>query len=197
MAAGNAEHFRLMIASQFFDKQFCRDIINDLRMSQATPAPVYGTTTDACIVDNHVRKVMRVIPSNRVLQVVTERLTDELGPVNAHFQLSLTTCEDPQFLRYRTGDFFVAHQDGNTGLIKSEREDRRKISVVIFLNDPSGSDEDGGYAGGELHFTDWRQHKSFSMTGEQGTLVAFPAETTHEVAVVTRGERFSIVSWYG
>jgi len=197
MAAGNPEHFRLMIASQFFDRQFCRDIISDLRMSQSTPAPVYGTTTAAGSVDNHVRKVMRVIPSDRVLQVVTKRLTEELGRVNAHFQSSLTTWEDPQFLWYRTGDFFVAHQDGNTGLIKSEREDHRKVSVVIFLNDPSGSDEEDGYAGGELVFTDWREHKSFSMSGEQGTLVAFPAETTHEVVMVTRGERFSIVSWYG
>ena len=29
-----------------------------------------------------------------------------------------------------------------------------------------------------------------------GTLVAFRAETTHEVTPVTRGERYAIVSWY-
>ena len=29
-----------------------------------------------------------------------------------------------------------------------------------------------------------------------GTLVAFRAEKTHEVTAVTRGERFTVVTWY-
>jgi predicted 2-oxoglutarate/Fe(II)-dependent dioxygenase YbiX len=34
------------------------------------------------------------------------------------------------------------------------------------------------------------------MVGEPGMLIAFRAETTHEITPVTHGERYSIVSWY-
>ena len=47
------------------------------------------------------------------------------------FGLTLSECEEPQFLRYRTGDFFVAHQDGNTPLFRSDKV--RLISAIIFL----------------------------------------------------------------
>jgi SM-20-related protein len=34
------------------------------------------------------------------------------------------------------------------------------------------------------------------MPNAPGTLVAYRAETTHEVTPVTHGERFTIVSWF-
>ncbi|MCA1578026.1 MAG: 2OG-Fe(II) oxygenase [Acidobacteria bacterium] len=36
----------------------------------------------------------------------------------------------------------------------------------------------------------------FHFVGERGTLIAFRAETTHEVTPVTHGERYSMVSWF-
>ena len=120
--------------------------------------------------------------------------------VGAHFGISLKGCEDPQFLRYRPGDFFVAHQDGNTGLLRSEREQSRKVSIVIFLNQQSEIPEADSYEGGSLVFSEWRpdRHRGqYALPGEAGMLVAFPSETTHEVVPITRGERYSIASWYG
>ena len=104
----------------------------------------------------------------------------------------LSSFEEPQILRYRPGDFFVAHQDGNTGLMHSEREARRKVSVVLFVNE--------GYGGGELVFSEWhpaRPHGRYAVPAEAGLLAAFPAEATHEVTPVTQGHRYTIVSWFG
>jgi SM-20-related protein len=108
-----------------------------------------------------------------------------------HFGVELNELEEPQFLHYRPGDFFVAHQDGNTPLIRDETL-ARKGSVIIFLND-----QGEGYEGGSLvmhgKYPDWEYRQD--ATAAAGTLIAFRSETTHEVLPVTRGERFTIVSW--
>ena len=105
--------------------------------------------------------------------------------IEKHFDVVLNECEDPQFLRYREGDFFVAHQDGNTGLLRLETE-KRLISTVIFLS--------RDYSGGSLVFSNLRERNQ--MSAEPGMLVAFRSETTHEVTPVTHGERYTIASWY-
>jgi predicted 2-oxoglutarate/Fe(II)-dependent dioxygenase YbiX len=34
------------------------------------------------------------------------------------------------------------------------------------------------------------------LTGEAGLLVAFPSELVHGVQAVTRGKRYTVVSWF-
>jgi SM-20-related protein len=113
-----------------------------------------------------------------------------------HFDLNLKNFEEPQFLSYRVGDFFVAHQDGNTGLIQLETDRTRRVSVSIFLNDQSAAQAPDTFCGGSLAFSDWRSGKRREVRGEAGMLVAFRSELTHEVTPVTQGERLAIVSWY-
>ena len=140
-----------------------------------------------------VRRTFRVKPSNETVELVTQKLLACKEEVEKHFAVSLTECEDPQFLRYREGDFFVAHQDGNTGLLRLETE-QRLISTVIFLSRESEEAGTGDYCGGSLVFSNLRER--FRMYPEPGTLVAFRSETTHEVTPVTHGERYSIASWF-
>ena len=75
---------------------------------------------------------------------VTPALTERSG-------VALSAHEPLQFLRYETGGFFVAHQDGNTPLTRDRTRDRR-ISIVIFLNAQTPENLPGGYTGGELVF---------------------------------------------
>jgi predicted 2-oxoglutarate/Fe(II)-dependent dioxygenase YbiX len=74
----------------------------------------------------------------------------------------------------------------------------RQISVVIFLNAQSVAPLSDAYGGGELTFHGSFPNYSFRLTVEPqaGKLVAFRAETTHEVTPILHGERFTIVSWY-
>jgi SM-20-related protein len=194
-----AAGFDLYMVRNFFDAETCRELVAEMRRSPAAPAVVYGRG-DAGAVDERVRKVSRLLPTAETAGQVGRRLLERRGTVGDHFGIGLGVCEDPQFLLYRVGDFFVAHQDGNTGLIRSEREQSRRISVVIFLNRQSETPERDAYCGGSLVFSDWRArpgHRELRLSGAAGTLVAFRSETTHEVIPVTHGERYSIVSWYG
>ena len=194
----DASHFKLYLIADFLEVELCRDITATLGVSPTNAATIYGVADSASVVET-TRRTSRIVPPPEILQLVEHRLAARQKEIASHYGVNIENHEEPQFLRYRTGDFFVAHQDGNTGMMQSERETWRKISVVIFLNQHSETAQDGMYAGGALVFSEWRRrpHGQFHFYGPPGSLVAFPSETTHEVIPVTHGERYSIASWYG
>lgn len=163
-----------------------------MKAAEGSAATVYGVASSGTI-DEMVRRTVRVKPSQTTVELVIQKLLECKDTVEKHFAVSVNECEEPQFLRYRVGDFFVAHQDGNTGLMRLDSE-KRRISLVIFLTRESQSPEPDAFCGGSLVFSNLRN--SFRMSSEPGTLVAFRSETTHEVTPVTHGERYSIASWY-
>lgn len=165
-----------------------------MRGSPDVAAVTYGKGEPS--VDERVRRVSRVLLPPEIVLHLTRRLEEERPNLQNHFQIDLGAIEEPQFLRYRVGDFFVAHQDGNTGLINLESDRMRRVSVTIFLNSQSAEQGADGYDGGSLVFSDWRTGIRREICGESGMLVGFRSETTHEITPVTRGERFAIVSWY-
>lgn len=190
--------YDLLLARGFLDEATCQKIIEQTRLGPFEPAAVYGRLQSG-VIDERVRKASRLNPPSTTVEFVKQRLVDYKHDVERHFRVSLKDVEDPQFLRYQEGDFFVAHQDGNTGLIQLETEGERKISIVIFLNNQSDEPMSGAFRGGALKFSNHRAepaYRKFSTTAEVGTLVAFRAELTHEVTPVTYGERYSIVGWY-
>ena len=182
----------LFVVPQFFERQLCDAIADELRAAAGGAATVYTSASSGAI-DEMVRRTVRVKPSQKTADLIIQKLLACKDAVERHFDVTLNECEEPQFLRYRVGDFFVAHQDGNTGLMLLDSE-KRRISTVIFLSRESESPEPDAYCGGSLVFSNLRN--SFRMTAEPGTLVAFRSETTHEVTPVTHGERYSIASWY-
>ncbi len=194
----DAVHFKLYLIKNFLEADLCGEITNALAASPANSATVYGFAESASVVET-TRRTSRVIPPKEIVELVGHRLTARQHEIASNYGIAVEGYEEPQFLRYRTGDFFVAHQDGNTGMLRSERELWRKISVVIFLSQHSETVQPGSYGGGALVFTEWRRrpHGQFPLYGEPGMLVAFPSETTHEVVPITHGERYSIATWYG
>jgi SM-20-related protein len=196
MSSEPAALFNLYVDRHFLDAGECRSIIAELRKSEASRATVYGKG-DSAAVDERVRKVTRLVPTQVTLEKITQRLLSIRTAISEHFATEVTQVEEPQFLRYAVGDYFVAHQDGNTGMLRLDRERLRRVSVSIFLNDELEKLDVGSYSGGTLVFSDWRSgYKELRFSGAAGTLVAFRSETTHEVTRVTRGDRYSIVSWF-
>ncbi|SEC29171.1 SM-20-related protein [Rhizobiales bacterium GAS188] len=180
----------------FLDPALCDKLRAELQRAGGGAATLLGRSP-ATSVQPQIRKATRVTVSDETQERVTQLLRARKGALEEHFGLVLGDCEEPQFLRYETGDFFVAHQDGNTALI-FDRSRLRRVSVVIFLSAQSEAPSPGTYGGGSLTL-----HGPYSgpalrvpVTRAPGTLVAFRAETTHEVMPVTHGERFTIVSWY-
>src|SRR5258706_10638396 len=157
--------FDLHLVKGFFDAETCGELITELRRSPADAALTYGQG-DAGSVNERVRKVARLMPANETVEHVTRRLIDYRQKIVRHFGINLSGCEEPQFLRYRVGDFFVAHQDGNTGLVLLDTDRLRRISISIFLNHQSEEPETDSYRGGSLVFSDWRAGREFRLDAE-------------------------------
>jgi SM-20-related protein len=186
----------LLEIGDFLDATACVELRAELRQAGGGPATVLGPSAGGSV-QAQVRRATRAAVPGGTRERVATLLMERKGAIEKHFGLALGECEAPQFLRYQTGDFFVAHQDGNTPLVLDESR-FRKISVVVFLSAQSADASPDTYEGGSLVF-----HGPYSgpplrlpVAPAPGTLVAFRAETTHEVTPVTRGERFTIVSWY-
>jgi SM-20-related protein len=163
-------------------------LLAELRAAGGTDAPVYGAASGGRVAFA-VRRTTRVAAPENVRDSVLQRLDAVRPRLEQHFDVTLGAIEEPQFLRYDDGDYFVAHQDGNTPLLLLDRQQGRLISIVIFLSDR----ED--YDGGELVMHGPRMERH-PVPARAGTLVAFRAETTHEVTPVTRGPRYTVATWF-
>lgn len=183
----------------FFEPDVYAKIIAELNNAPGSSSVVYGRS-ESGTVDETSRRSLRLTPPTETVKLVVEKLHSCMDRIANHFSVDLSEIEEPQFLRYRKGDYFVAHQDGNTGMLRLDTE-RRRVSTVILLGRESDSPEPGAnvYCGGSLVFTNQKappELAKFRMLVDPGTLLAFRSETTHEVTPVTYGERLSIVSWY-
>lgn len=178
-------HFHLFLLRDFLDAESCARLREELAASPTTQAPVYIEGTEGTIHET-IRKTTSLHPARETLGQIHERLLTQKSALESHFGTTLTDCEQPQFLRYQPGDFFVRHQDGNTHQMDFDHLRVRRISIVVFLND--------AFSGGSLTFYD--ETATLALMGQTGLLVAFRADTFHEVLPVTSGERFTIISWF-
>jgi SM-20-related protein len=180
-----------LVIDHALDARALEQIRGEMTVAQGDPATVLSLAPQRRVASS-ARKATQVAASEFARTVVVG-LLERLEPrIESHFGRSLNGFEEPQFLRYGPGDYFVAHQDGNTPLVHDDSR-FRKVSVVIFLSAPDT------FSGGSLML-----HSPFGhaeppqnlAAAAPGTLVAFPSETTHEVLPITDGERLSVVSWY-
>lgn len=180
-----------LLIEAFLDPPTLDAVLAEARAAAGAAATVQGHRTE---VATRVRHATQLAVSDATRRLVGRRLSDVTPSLVERFGVALSAHEPLQFLRYETGGFFVAHQDGNTPLIRDRTLDRR-ISIVIFLN--AQTPLPGGYTGGELvfHAPYPRGDERQAVTGAPGALLAFRSETTHEVTMVSGGERYTIVTW--
>jgi predicted 2-oxoglutarate/Fe(II)-dependent dioxygenase YbiX len=104
-------------------------------------------------------------------------------------------------LIYGPGDHFGPHCDSDGDCSKPAYVRERRISVVIFLNGGTRSPPHETYEGGALVLYGLvggpaGRAYGIPLAGEPGLLIAFRSDLLHEVTPVTRGQRYTIVSWY-
>jgi predicted 2-oxoglutarate/Fe(II)-dependent dioxygenase YbiX len=180
-----------LLLEAFLDPAALDAVLADARAAAGAAATVQGHRTE---VATRVRHATQLAVSDATRRLVERRLSNVTPSLMEGFGVSLSAHEPLQFLRYEPGGLFVAHQDGNTPLVRDQTLDRR-ISIVIFLN--AQSPFPGGYTGGNLVFHAPYPHgdQRQAVAGAPGALLAFRSETTHEVTMVTGGERYTIVTW--
>ena len=110
---------------------------------------------------------------------------------NANWNFKISACEPMQITRYKKNGHYDFHFDGNgfTKISKPEdallHETVRKLSMTIVLNE--------NYEGGEFEFFD---NNTNLIKEKMGTVIVFPSYMVHRVRPVTKGTRYSLVSWF-
>ena len=105
---------------------------------------------------------------------------------NNHFGFEgMRLTEIGQFTHYPTGGFYDWHMDND--VLGKHQPPVRKISMTLLLS------PEHEFEGGELEF----MSKGKSAKLKQGQAIFFASWLQHRVKPVTKGERYSLVMWFG
>lgn len=123
---------------------------------------------------------------------ISSKLLPYINMVNAKaFNVDIQQAmSELQFTEYLDayGGYYERHHDID---YSSDENNDRKLSVSVQLSDPDD------YVGGDIEFFEV-QGLDIEVQRQRGTMIVFPSYIQHTVTPVTKGKRYSLVSWiYG
>jgi len=195
-------HLGLFVQRGFLSPETCRQIRNEMAAAARTPAMIRPPGAADGIVDEATRRTGVASVSASTTALVEDQLRAIQPALEEHFRVQSTGWQRPQFFFYEEGDFFTAHRDSDTAdPAAPDWVRRRQVSVSILLNGVRGGRDGEAYGGGTLVFHGHRGDRmgagfGIPLESEEGMFVAFPSDWLHEVRPVTRGRRYSIVTWF-
>ena len=102
--------------------------------------------------------------------------------VNHEFwQYNITHSNQSEFLMYDVKGKYETHVD----TFHARSNETRKLTVLVFLNDD--------FEGGKFYIQN--SHKRTYPEQKKGTVLIFPSFMPHGVEPITKGVRYSIVTW--
>src|SRR5262245_46328795 len=198
--AGFFTRFGFLVEPGFLDPDMCSRLRAAIRAATVAPAEIRVRGAEYAV-DERIRRVDWADVSRPQRELVEPRLAEIKPRLEAHFRLSLSHWQTPQFLLYRGGSFYAPHRDSNTAPDADPVVRERRVSVSIFLNRQSSDLAPETFGGGELTF--YRlidgvrgRDVGLPLICEEGLLVAFRADVLHSVEPVTHGVRYAVVTWF-
>ena len=169
-----------------FTPEQCQLIINtgeSLKKEQAqvgTSQPQGKTDTEKRITTISWIPFKKLPEMYQILETLVHRTNGN------HFGFDgIQLAEPAQYTHYPVGGFYGWHTDND--VMGKNEPPVRKISMTLLLSSPNE------FEGGDLELMD--QGKSAKL--KQGQAVFFASFIPHRVIPVTRGERKSLVMWFG
>jgi PKHD-type hydroxylase len=126
------------------------------------------------------------IPFKDMPEMYREIEATMLKANNNHFGFEGMRLTEPgQFTHYPKGGFYEWHMDND--VMGKHQPPVRKISMTLLLS------PENEFEGGELEF----MSKGKTAKLKQGQAIFFASWLQHRVKPVTKGERKSLVMWFG
>ena len=126
------------------------------------------------------------IPFKEMMPMYKDIEKTMLQANNNHFGFEGMRLTEPgQFTHYLTGGFYDWHMDNDVQGLRQHPV--RKISMTLLLS------PENEFEGGELEFMS--NGKTAKL--KQGQAIFFSSWVQHRVKPVTKGERYSLVMWFG
>lgn len=174
---------------EFIDPDFC-----DTLLSEYAPTNYWEHTLTGSGHDPQARKCNYIPISDQGIieeenqqsrKEIDEYLFNVVKDIIANYQdqhpeFELEIQEDSgyELLKYEVGDFYIQHSD-------SFKEQPRALTVIMSMND--------AYEGGEVALF----NRELVYKLDAGDVLVFPSNFMypHEIMPITRGTRYSIITW--
>jgi predicted 2-oxoglutarate/Fe(II)-dependent dioxygenase YbiX len=181
----------IFIAERVMEDATCRRVQAAMDVGVREPTEIIDD--DMTRVED-VRRASHIEVPPAILELVEAHLDALRDRLGAFFGLRLEGREGVNLLRYEAGGFYKPHVD-RAHLAAWPPAARRALTVVLFLASSRDADPAGRFTGGALRlFPD--AGEPLEIIPRRGTLVAFPADTVHEVSPVVGGHRDTVVDWF-
>jgi hypothetical protein len=157
---------------------FCENIINTYSQNNIPKEPpTIGKYS--LEIDKNIRNTERVILPQNVGLGATLTAT-ALNANNHWWQYNITHSNQTEFLIYKPKGHYTAHVD-----TYHKHGEVRKLTALAFLND--------NFEGGQFFING--NGTVYYPPQKKGTVVVFPSYMVHGVEPVTKGVRYSCVTW--
>jgi len=163
-------------------QEFCHSSLEQVNWATAELAKI--NNAQGPLIDTDTRRT-DVIWQNAMQPLgCIARTYIEVANQSAGWNFNLSGQEETQLSRYKSADegFYDWHMDAST----PKDGTQRKLSCVILLNDSSE------FEGGVLQF---KGAEDQILLAERGSIIVFPSFIEHKVTPVTKGVRYTAVTW--
>ena len=187
----------VLIRPNVINSQGLQELVDHIKSSPAEDLSVFdpdktnATGQTSWIVDKQTRDT-QIVPMGSLYPKIEDLFRNSVREIiNPFYQCEVDSSEIPQVLSYGIGGHYKPHIDGESiwmtprGEKIWKKSTDRDLSIVFYLNDE--------FAGGDFVFPELK----IRVRPEPGMMVCFPSNHhyMHGVEPVTKGKRYSIVSW--
>jgi predicted 2-oxoglutarate/Fe(II)-dependent dioxygenase YbiX len=182
---------RIFVAEHAMDDSTCRRVQAAMDVGVREPTEVIGE--DMALVED-VRRACHIEVPSAIFELIDAHLDAQRPAIAGFFEWQLDGREGVNLLRYESGGFYKPHVD-RAELPAWPPAARRALTVILFLESSRDVDPAGGFNGGVLRLFPEAEEAPLEIIPRRGMLVAFPADTLHEVTLVESGHRDTVVDW--
>ena len=158
---------------------FCDNLIKEYSKDEVEKLqPIIGQNAGSVNLD--IRNVQRLIlPMNQGIGATLTSIG--LNTNHSSYKYNITHSNQTEFLMYDVNGKYEAHVD----TFHEHTNETRKLTALAFLNDD--------FEGGKFFIENG--HKKIYPKQAKGTVIIFPSFMVHGVEPVTKGKRFTVVTW--
>ena len=167
------------IFTKHLSNKFCNNLIKTYSQNTIEKQPPH-IGEDSNTIDRTIRDTDRVILPQNVGIGATLTAT-ALNANNYWWKYNITHSNQTEFLIYKSKGHYNSHVD----TVHKHYNETRKLTAIAFLND--------NYEGGKFFLN--ATGTSYYPPQEKGTVLIFPSYMVHGVEPVTKGIRYSCVTW--
>ncbi len=178
------DRFQFVVFKEnFLSDSDCDKIIKELDTEELTEGKLAGEYKEP-VLNTNVRQTLNVdFFDENLFNKINSAI--KVANIN-YFRYDIESIDTLRFLKYGIGGTYNWHTDYGR-----HECSMRKLTAIIQLSD------DKDYEGGDFEFGITNSEGDDLVKGNRGKgcLLVFPSFLSHRVAPITKGTRYSIITW--